>query len=482
MCKIANSSLASGCFPKSEKKAIVTPVLKKSSLDKEVLANYRPISSLSFLSKFIERLVYDRLISYLTTNSFLPSMQSAYRPGHSTETTICKALNDLFVTRDSGESSVVILLDLSAAFDTVDHGIFLYRISHTFGVNGTILSWFDSYLTGRFQTTKVGNAMSSDTPLSVGIPQGSVLGPLLYTIYTSPLCNVIDSYNLNHVMYADDISIYSSLTFTSSSCDIDNKLTLCMAHVRDWFTSNRLRLNPLKTEVFLVGPNNVLSSVSGFNVFGSSLSPSQTVTVLGVSLDSNLRMKSYISKIRKKVFSSIRCLYRIRRFLTRDCAKNLFSSLILPHLDYCCIALTGITKKQEKLLQAILNVGVRFIFRLSRFDHVSPYLFQLRWLPISVRITYKVCLLVHKCLYGVAPLYLKQLLLPASSVQTRELRSSNTKLLFKPRSRNIRCAAFSYVAPRRWNSLPQSLRQTENLKTFKHRLQAYLLSLSTNCS
>jgi hypothetical protein len=477
LCKIANASLGTGSFPSSEKGAVITPVFKKGSADREDFANYRPVSCLSFLSKFIEKLVYLRFNNYFCLNSLMPPMQSAYRQGYSTETAICKLLNDLLVSSDLGQPSVVMSLDLSAAFDTVDHDILISRLSQSFGFSGTVLSWLSSYLAGRTQRVKVGSSLSGISPLSIGVPQGSVLGPLLFTVYTAPLSNVINLYGLNFVTYADDITIYCPISCNLSCVSECLDLTSCLSHIEDWFAANRLKMNPSKTQFFVCGPN-AFSFRPSIHIFNSVIPLSDIVNVLGVRFDSGLFMTSYVSKIRRTAFSCIRSIYRIRRFLTERSARLLFFSLILPIVDYCNVSLTCVKKKLLKLLQSILHCGVRFIFRLSRYDHITPFMKRLRCLPISSRISLRLCILVHKCLYGNAPGYLKRLLSPASSTSSRSLRSTGTNFLFQPRCRRVRSGAFQFEAPRCWNALPRELRQTADFRTFKRLLRSHLFDLA----
>uniref|UniRef100_UPI003AF53422 reverse transcriptase domain-containing protein n=1 Tax=Thiolapillus sp. TaxID=2017437 RepID=UPI003AF53422 len=182
---LVNSSLSSGVFPEVFKTALVTPLLKKKSLDQNELKNYRPVSNLSFVSKIIEKLVLSQLSDHLSANSLYNRFQSAYRPGHSTETALLKIVNDLLLALDDGNVSLLALLDLSAAFDTIDHSILLHRLHHDFGIQGTALDWFSSYLTNRTQSVSIHCYTSEPAPISFGVPQGSVLGPVLFVLYTA---------------------------------------------------------------------------------------------------------------------------------------------------------------------------------------------------------------------------------------------------------------------------------------------------------
>ena len=201
------------------------PLLKKPSLSTDDLNNFRPISNLNFISKILEKVVASRIQSHLSSNSLSSSFQSAYRIFHSTETTLLKIHNDLILVMDRGEVTSLILLDLSADFDTVDHSILLTRLQNWFGLDGLSLDWFTSYLSSRSQAVSINDSISAFSTLSCGVPQGSVLGPLLFTLYTTPLDSVISKNSLKYHLYADDTQLYISFTPSNSALSLDTLTT-----------------------------------------------------------------------------------------------------------------------------------------------------------------------------------------------------------------------------------------------------------------
>ena len=267
---LANLSFKGGCFPGQFKVAQVTPLIKKDGLDVSDPANYRPISNLNTISKIIERLYLARLTPHVVATGRFNPLQSAYRKHHSTETALLKILDDLYRIIDDRKSAVLVGLDLSAAFDTIEHDILLERLRSVFGVTGTALRWVETYLRERVLYVMAGGERSSSTCCKYGVPQGSVLGPFLFSIYTSPIANVIASHGVQFHQYADDTQLYIA---AKSQSDI-KVLEECTVAIRDWFTVNGMLLNPDKSEVLLVArPSNAKKFASGSGVNVAQASP-----------------------------------------------------------------------------------------------------------------------------------------------------------------------------------------------------------------
>ena len=205
---IVNSSLSSGTMPDDMKTALVVPLLKKQGLNTDTLSNYRPVSNLQFIGKIIEKCVANQLCQHISTYKLGDELQSAYKAAHSTETALLKVKRDCDNALDSGKAMLLVMLDLSAAFDTIDHAILLDRLCRFVGVKGSVLQWFESYLTGRSQQVLINNCTSKQVPLDVGVPQGSVLGPLLFLAYIVPLQHIINDHGVLHHGYADDTQLY----------------------------------------------------------------------------------------------------------------------------------------------------------------------------------------------------------------------------------------------------------------------------------
>ena len=228
------------------KQAVVTPLLKKPGLDPNDLKNFRPVSNLPFISKILEKVVLTRqLQKHLSENDLLEIKQSAYRKNHITETTLLSVVDGLLRNADDRLVSVLALLDLSAAFDTLDHPILLQRLETTFGISDTVLHWFASYLEGREQSVMVDNVLSSPSPLQFRVPQGSVLGPILFTLYSQAISDSICRHECDCHKYADDTQLSKAAPpnqFQSLLCDIQT----CIESLVDWMYSNKLKVNARK--------------------------------------------------------------------------------------------------------------------------------------------------------------------------------------------------------------------------------------------
>ena len=252
LCRIVNCSLSSGVFPAELRKARITPVLKPS-LDTRQLTSYRPASNLSFLGKLIEKVVSSQVASFVKSNDLSEPLQSAYRPYHSTETALLTVQDAFFRAIDSHQAVFLIMVDLSAAFDTVDHNILLQRLTGDFGLDGVVHQWFHTYLSDRSSQVCVKDTLSTEAKLKYGVPQGSVIGPQMFTYYSHTIGQLIRRHSIQYNMYADDVQLF--LTFNPSrpgdaACALF-RLSRCVNELQSWLVTNKLKMNPDKTEFFI---------------------------------------------------------------------------------------------------------------------------------------------------------------------------------------------------------------------------------------
>ncbi|KAI2648116.1 RNA-directed DNA polymerase from mobile element jockey [Labeo rohita] len=475
LLNIINSSLSLGHVPKPFKLAVIKPLIKKPQLDPSELANYRPISNLPFMSKILEKVISAQLCSFLQKKYIYEEFQSGFRPHHSTETALVKITNDLLLASDQGCISLLVLLDLSAAFDTIDHDILIDRLQNYAGIQGQALKWFRSYLSDRYHFVYLNGESSQLSPVKYGVPQGSVLGPLLFSIYMLPLGNIIRKHGISFHCYADDTQLYIS-TRPDETSEL-SKLTECVKNVKDWMTNNFLLLNSDKTEILLIGPKNNTQNLLTYNLqLDGCTVTSTTVKSLGVILDSNLSFENHISHVTKTAFFHLRNIAKLRNMLPVSDAEKLVHAFMTSRLDYCNALLGGCPASSINKLQIVQNAAARVLTRSRKYDHITPILKSLHWLPIRFRISYKIALLTYKALNGLAPAYLTSLL-PRYN-PSRSLRSQNSGLLVVPRiAKSTKGGrAFSHLAPKLWNSLPDNVRGSDTLSLFKSRLKTHLFS------
>ena len=297
--KVINISLESGCFPNDWKEAIILPLLKKARLD-SVFENLRPNSNLAYVSKLTERAVYNQMHEYMLQSGLYLLLQSGYRQYHSTETALLKVTNDILLNMNSQRVTLLVLLDLSSAFDTVDHGILLKRLSSKFGIGGEVLNWFSTYLSGRSQRITLDGVFSDKFDLNFGVSQGSCLGPFLFVTYVSKLFDIINNHLPDAHCFADDTQLY--LSFKPDSCSIQGEAILamenCICDVRKWMFEDKLKINDGKTEFLIIGSKQQLMKLNPchIRVGNVDIHPVSSVRNLGSWFDSNLSMSTHVTK------------------------------------------------------------------------------------------------------------------------------------------------------------------------------------------
>ena len=478
LVKCVNESIESGNVPDCLKTSLVTPLLKKSSLDRDVLRNYRPVSNLPFISKVIEKVIAQQLVHFLNSNGLVDPLQSAYRVGHSTETALLKIKGDIDRALDSGQGVILILLDMSAAFDTIDHGVLLSRL-RGLGVNGMALDWCQSYLTLRTQAVVIDGNKSAPKPLTCGVPQGSVLGPLLFSLYIQPLGAIIDQHSKMRHGFADDIQLYATFEPTVPGLlAAIFKAEDCVRDVREWLAPNHLQCNDGKTEFLVIASKYRMSRLQPLptiQIGAASVRASSQVRNLGAQFDAHLSMSPQVSSVVKSVYFQISRLAKVRRYLTDATCARIINALITTRLDFQNSLLLGLPDCEISRLQRAQNSAARLLTGTRRREHITPILKTLHWLPVRQRIDYKILLTVHNVLHReTSPGYLQEFLRLRSSA--RGLRSSAdpwllaipmTKTQYGDRSLGV-------MAPRLWNSLPAEMRCHTDTNTFKKTLKTYL--------
>ena len=323
------------------------------------------------MAKIFEKIIYDQLYNYLNVNDLLTSCQSGFRSLHSTLTALLEASNNWCVNVDKGLLNGVIFIDLKKAFDTIDHEIILQKLAK-YGVDQDALKWFKSYLKNRLQRCNVNNHLSSATPLNCGVPQGSIIGPLLFLIYINDLPNCL-SLGFPR-MYTDDTNV----TFAASDMlGLETQINTELKSINLWLRANKLSLNVAKTEFMVISSRQKLQSLNdktvNINVEGVKINQTDHSKALGLNIDENLYWKEHIHEISKKDASSIGALKRVRPFISMHTAIKIYKGLIKPHFDYCSVVWDGLSQQLSEKLQKLQNRAARAITK-SSYNTNSSYL------------------------------------------------------------------------------------------------------------
>ena len=500
LLKIVNSSLESGIFPSASKKAIIKPSIKDIKECPDSFRNYRPVSNISFLSKLCEKAVLSQLNEYLDKNKLLCSQQSGYRRFHSCETLNLKLFDDILKCLDEGSTVALLLLDLSAAFDTVDHKLLLKLLETNYGIKSTALQWFENYLQGRSCAVNIASSFSDFVCLLFGVPQGSILGPILFIMYTKHIQHIAKKYGLCIQLYADDTQLYIAFKRNFESIELRKRdIENCISEIKIWMCSMSLKLNEGKTKLLFLNKPSVESTViTNFpiqacltEIVGIDWQKEKDIKSLGVLLDEHFKLTNHLSFVRKYCFGQLTSWKRIAPSLTEDVKLLLVKQIILSKVDNNSL-FAGLPDTYIQSLQSIVNCGIRFVYNLRKRDHITPYIMKSHILPVKYRIDYKVCILVFNCLNNCAPAYLKDLLkwnIPSRAslnidnvINNNPPRRTQDPLLLEiptdfGNKTRCRSRCFSHYAPRCWNKLPYELRSYTNKDIFINNLKTYFFNL-----
>ena len=382
------------------------------------------MSNLSFLSKIIEKIIFIRILQHITDNNIIDGFQSAYKAGHSCETALLRVYNDIVITIGKGNGSFLVLLDLSAAFDTIDHANLFMILERFVGISGSALQLIKSYFSGRTQRVVIDGILSEFANLVCGVPQGSVLKPMKFCLYLLPLCAILKKHNIGYHIYADDTHLYILFNSKEHLTSL-TKLNNCISD------KNKLKINDSKTEFIIFRSPLLKTDLSGvsINVGDSQISSSSKVRDLGVTFDNCLSLDAHISNICRSTHFHLRNIGRIRTLLTFHATAQLIHAVITTRLDFCNSIFYNLPNNKIERLQRIQNQAARMLTRSPRRNHITPVLRELHLLRISDRIIFKILILTHKAFHGIAPAYLCELITKHEQATVRTRRAQNCFLL-----------------------------------------------------
>jgi hypothetical protein len=480
---IINKSIETTTFPSDWKIAQVIPLPKKPNPTD--LSQLRPISILPCMSKIIERVVCQQLSDYLEKYNILPELQSGFRKGRSTVTALLDVVDNILQARDVGKSTILVLLDFSRAFDCINVPLLLSKMSY-YGFDVTAIEWFSSYLSGRTQTVALrgmdgGTLRSSLCPVTRGVPQGSILGPLLFILYSADITSSIR--NCGYHLYADDLQLYFSSVPSDTSAALDN-INADLNRVSSWSEKNCLVLNPGKTKYVVFGSKhqirNTLHALTSGNVSVMNEPIERVVEAnnLGLLMDGNLRFETHILKVVSNCFYRLKVLYNIRDYLSIDLRVELCESLILSRLNYCDVIYDGcIVGRSKRLIQRVQNACARFCFRVPPRSHITPYLNAANLLNMPARRRLHLATLLFGVVHHENPSYLFKKIKWSKSAR----RFKALAIVPMHRTAAFR-GSFRFAASKCWNDLPPPIQGAPSKHTFKRKLKGYLLTLQKSQS
>lgn len=467
---LINRSLAEGIVPDLMKTAKIVPVHKGKEAHE--FTNYRPISLLPGLSKILEKIVHKRLYKFLSSRKIFYESQYGFRPKHSTQHAITEFISDTLMSFEQGKATLATFLDLSKAFDTIDHKILLTKLHH-YGVRGVAHGWFQSYLTNRKQFVKYNGVLSDTLDVTCGVPQGSVLGPLLFILYTNDLPDSLK--HLKCILFADDTTLYVSSKNIKQLIDTMNAELTTLS---DWFKANKLSLNTSKTNYVIFQKSNSLKTNSNevnITIDGKQIDRVKSPKFLGVYLDENLTWREHIDYCRKKVRSGIYALNMCTQILSMTNMRMLYFSLVHPYLLYGNLLWGSAYKKDLQPLTVLEKKAVRIVTHAKYNEHSSPLFKKLNIPKLDDLFKIQMGKFIYESKKVLLPAPLRNILTFNHNVHAHNTRQSHD-VHFGRVQADIIHRSFLHRCPVNWSGLPGTVKDAPSLPSFLTRIRKLFMA------
>jgi len=466
---IINNSLNSGIFPDCWKLANIIPIPKVNNpLD---FSDLRPISILPTSSKLLEKTVHEQLNNYLNINNILPDEQSGFRRFFSTTTLLLQITSLIYDALNNNKVISLVLLDFSKAFDSINHDIMINNLKEI-GLSKLSINWFNSYLRERKHRVIVDESFSDWLDVICGIPQGSILGPILFSIYTRKIPSIFNY--VQCFMFADDTQLLKSYNVEDSKTCID-EINVDLNILSLWCEKNYLKLNPKKCIHLIIGSeknlNKLNNNIDDLKINNIVIPRCKEARNLGLIFDEHFTWNSHINYLTKNCFSILKPLYRFKNQFNFNVKKLLINSLIISKFDYCDIIYMHLSENLQNKLQKLQNICIKFIFNLKKYDHINDYYNTLNWLKLNKRREYHLGCYIFKIINNKSPNYLFTLFNETSIIHSHNTR----KRFFIPSIKtNNGKKSFKYFGPYIWNNIPNEIKNETNLYSFKNKYLNYI--------
>ena len=467
-----NYSFSYGIFPDCLKIAKIIPVFKNG--DKSEINNYRPISILSPFSKILEKLIYARTIEFCNKHSIIIPTQYGFRAKHCTSHALLDVTTTAFDNIQQNKYTALLFLDLKKAFDTVNHQILLEKL-HYIGIRGVALSLFSSFLHKRFQFVSAGNIQSTFKKVDCGVPQGSILGPLLFTIYIN---DIINSTLFCPRLFADDTCL---ILQDNNIHDLQKKINLEITAVNDWMRTNLLTVNFSKSSIMILSPKSGSDSINPLlhnKVLSSHSIPyTKSAKYLGITIDTSLSFKLHTDSLISKLSRSVGILFKLKPFLTTPALLSLYYAIFHSHIQYA-IFIWGSTYKSYSIkITSLQNKAIKIIGGGTWFDNATPFYKKFKILKFKDLFKLETALFIYKFKANLLPSTFTNYFYQVKNKYKISTRGSNSSNYFIPYYQTTKLQrSIKYHGPKLWNSLDTTIKNSKSANIFKKRLKNSLLN------